>query len=139
MDMETPGSLGNPVLNEIHEGMTVVDSDGDKIGTVEFVYLGAVGESGAEDGLGPATTNETRTAGDEGWLTDLAGALAFDEGLPQTIRDRMVRGGYIKIDRGLLKGDRFAIPDQIASVVEDTVRLSVDEDALIHKDAGALR
>jgi hypothetical protein len=46
---------GNRLLTQIYEGMTVYDRAGEKIGTVEHVYLGEVSKELDQHGGGPGT------------------------------------------------------------------------------------
>ena len=125
--------MSNTILNQVHEGMRVCDNMGDEIGTVRTVFLGAVSDHKDEQGGGPAT------APDPGWrdetlVDNLAEAFAGDEPLPESLRGRLLRHGFIRIDTsGLFASDRFALPDQIESVSEECVRLSVTRDELIEK------
>ncbi len=119
------------ILNEVKEGMRVCDSAGDNIGTVRQVFLGAVSDQAHERGSGPAT------APDPGWRDDslidnLAEALSADDPLPEAVRGRLLRQGFIRIDTaGLFTSDRYALADQVTSVSDDCVRLSLAKDELI--------
>ncbi len=65
-------------------------------------------------------------------VDNLAEAFAGDEELPEAVRGRLLRHGYIRIDTsGLFASNRFAMPDQIESVSDDCVRLRVAKDELI--------
>lgn len=119
------------ILNEVKEGMRVHDRDDNDIGTVRQVFLGAVSDKPYERGGGPATTP------DPGWRDDslidnFAEALSPDDPLPEALRGRLLRQGFIRIDTaGLFASDRYATPEQIESVSEDIVRLSLMKDELI--------
>ena len=118
------------ILNEVHEGMPVCDNTGQEIGNVRTVFLGAVSEETNDRGGGPATAPDSGP-GNETLLDYLAEAFA-DEPLPEVLRDRLLRHGFIRIDtRGLFSSDRFALPDQIESVSEECVRLNLKKDELI--------
>lgn len=118
-------------LHEVKEGMRVCDRTGDDIGTVRQVFLGAVSDQAQERGSGPAT------APDPGWrdaslIDNLAEALSPDDPLPEAVRGRLLRQGFIRIDTdGLFASDRYALADQITSVSDDCVRLSLAKDELI--------
>ena len=51
--------------------------------------------------------------------------------VPDVLRERLLRYGYIKIDTGLLKSDRFVESTQIAGIVEDHVNLHITRDELL--------
>jgi hypothetical protein len=99
------GSTMGPI-SQIVEGMRVFDAIGKEIGTVEFVKLG---DPEATTTLGEETDNgEPRIAGE--------------------LRDRLLRLGFIKVDRkGLLKSDAYATAEEIDRVQNDTVRLTVTD------------
>jgi hypothetical protein len=129
MDRRTT-SAGMSVTNlgpieMVREGMTVVDSAGEKVGKVEGLKMGDP-ESATEAG------NELQ---DTGFLGDIAEAFAGDErepDVPGPMRARLLRSGYIKIDHGfLIETDRYVSADMIASVGDDTVHLRVPKDQLI--------
>lgn len=125
-------SMSNTILNQVHEGMRVCDNTGDEIGTVRQVFLGEVSEETNERGGGPATVS-TPELRDETILDYVAKAFA-DEPLPETLRDRLLRHGFIHIDtHGLFASDRFALPDQIDSISDDCVRLRLTKDELIER------
>ena len=134
--MENPvydQSTNNTILNQIHEGMPVCDSTGQEIGTVRQVFLGAVSQEANERGRGPATAPDPDLR-DETIVDNLAEAFAGDDPLPESLRGRLLRHGYIRIDtRGLFASDRFALPDQIESVSDDCVRLRLSKDELIER------
>jgi hypothetical protein len=124
----------NRLLQQIREDMDVYDVDGNRIGEVEDVYFGEV--SGAADarGQGPATTQGAYRENDT-WLHDLAEVFAGEEDLPEVLRARLLREGFLRLDAsGLLAADRYVLPDQIASVSADGVRLRVRRDELIKHD-----
>jgi hypothetical protein len=52
--------------------------------------------------------------------------------LPPELAERLLRTGYIKVDRkGLFRHDVYAGADQIAEVENGTVHLAVDQDMLL--------
>lgn len=124
---------GNPVLNQIREGMRVCDNAGQEIGEVRRVFLGAVSDETNSRGGGPVSESEPEWR-DETLIDNLAEAFAADDPLPETLRGRLLRHGYIQIDtHGLFASDRFALPDQIVSITDDCVRLNVTKDELIER------
>lgn len=112
-------------IARVREGMSVVDVDGEKVGDVSLVHLGdpeaitLAGQEGADE--------------DRDFLEDIAAVFGGGEEpkVPEAIRRRMIREGFIKIDGGLLRHDWYAMADQVAAVAGDTVRLNVDKDDLI--------
>ena len=121
------------IMAQIHEGMTVYDRDGDKIGTVRKVYLGTVSEAQDDRGLGAATTDAP--ALEENSLLDgFFKALAAVNPVPEPVRQRLLRQGFIQINTsGILAADRYATPDQIEGVSDDSVSLRVPYDALMKR------
>lgn len=121
------------IMAQIYEGMTVYDRDGDKIGTVRKVYLGTVSEAQDDRGLGAATT--AAPALEENSLLDgFFKALAAVNPVPEPVRQRLLRQGFIQINTsGILTADRYATPDQIEGVSDDSVSLRVPYDALMKR------
>ena len=115
-------------IEAVHEGMTVVDSAGEKVGTVEFVKMGDPG----------AATEAGNELQDTGLMGDLAEAVAGDErepDVPGPMRARLLRTGYIKVDGGFFFGtDRYVEPEQILRVKEDTVHLRARKEELVKED-----
>lgn len=115
--------VGSEPIAMVREGMKVVDMAGDDIGTVRRVRMG--------DPQAVTTEGQETDTGDN-FLTDIAEALVGDDDVPETYRNELTRVGYIQIDaRGLFQADYAAAAFQIAEVAGDTVRLSVDRDALV--------
>ncbi len=113
------------MLAQIKEGMAVLDSAGARIGTVEEVYFGTGSDEveayTADRGGGPSS----------GLNPDIADTYAPGPDLPDILRRRLLRHGYIRIDTGI-RQHAFALADQVTGVSNDTVRLSVPEDELVH-------
>jgi hypothetical protein len=122
------------ILAKIREGMTVYDRTGNNIGTVEYVHLGAVSEEADERGEGPATTSAPGRAGSS-LIDDFAKAIVPSDQVPEVLRERLLRHGFIRIDSaGLFAADRYVLPGQIASVSGNRINLAVTHDELIlHK------
>ena len=124
-------STSNSILNQVHEGMDVCDNEGEKIGSVRKVFLGAVTDEMDERGRGPATTSDPEWR-NETIVDNIAEVFTADDPLPEAVRGRLLRHGFIRIDvSGIFAEDRYALPDQIESVSEDCVRLRVATDELI--------
>ena len=112
-------------IEMVREGMTVVDSAGEKVGKVEGLKMGD----------SEAATDQGNELQDTGFLGDIAEAFGGDErepDVPGPARARLLRTGYIKVDGGfLIETDRYVPADRIASVQGDTVHLSVPKDRLL--------
>jgi hypothetical protein len=115
----------NTLIN-VREGMKVYDRNNKHVGTVEFVRMGDEDVTQA----GP----ETATPSAEPYINPLAEALAdvfSPEELPQPVRDRLLRYGFIRIEPGTLFGrDRYVAADQVAGVSDDRVLLKLSADEL---------
>ncbi|HLV35981.1 MAG TPA: hypothetical protein VKY59_12735 [Spirillospora sp.] len=98
----------NALLLGIREGMSVFDLQDNKVGTVRHIQF-------ADD-----TTAEVALLGDP--LVPEA---------PEPIRRRLLKSGFIRIDTGLLRRDRYATADQINRVQDDRVQLYVTRDELV--------
>lgn len=118
------------LLAMIKKGMTVVDVDGDDVGKVSHVQMADLNEA---DDVGAANRRDTglfdltpdNEPGDD--TTILDDVFGGDD----RITERMERSGYVKIDAsGIFTGDKYVEPYQIASVEGDTVRLTIDKDAI---------
>jgi hypothetical protein len=117
--------LGLPI-EQVSEGMRVVDRDGKGVGKVEYVEMGDP----------QAVTTEGNATKEAGGLIGAA-ARAFDPDVtepkvPEPKRSQLMRTGFIKIDGpGILDKDRYASGEWVAGVSETTVTLSVPRDQLI--------
>ncbi len=116
------------VLLQVREGMTVYDRTGAAIGTVEFVRFGDEDphQPGTETVTGSPAATPTGS-----WLVEDIARVFSDDDLPETLRDRLIRQGFVRVDGGLLASDRFVLPDQIADVTEEGLYLQVTDDDLI--------
>ena len=124
---------GPKIMTRIYEGMSVYDGEGEKIGTVRNVYLGAVSEEQDERGLGAATV-ATPGQQDTSLIDGFLKAFASPQPVPEPVRQRLLRHGFIRINTsGILTADRYARPDQIERVSEDHVFLRVPYEALIKR------
>ncbi len=110
--------------------MVVYDSTDQRVGTVRQVHLGDASQEERDRGQAPATSG--REGQQEGGIIEnLAELFVPGEALPAAFRERLVREGYIQIDSPSFAADRFATPDQIATVGEDRIVLNVASHALI--------
>jgi hypothetical protein len=120
------------ILSQVHKGMYVYDVKDNRIGHVDFVHFGAASETQQELGTGPAAP---APADDPNMRRDTIIdniAEAFSPGdVPQELQEKLLVSGYVRLDTaGLFARDRFITPDQIASVMDDKVQLSVTRDQL---------
>lgn len=119
------------ILQEIREGMSVRDPSGAEIGSVEFVHFSDEDPStpGPESVTVSPALHDQRTS----WVDFIADAFRNDD-LPESLRDRLLRRGFIRVDAdGLFAADRYVMPDQIASVSGDQVVLKVGKDELLKR------
>jgi hypothetical protein len=121
----------DPILTQIYEGMPVHDRAGRMVGTVEYVYLGEVAEAPEYCGHHERTSSFLRST--EGSLIEeFANAILLTEQLSDIWRERLLSFGFIKINRaGLFTAYRYAMPSQIAGVVDNRVLLCADRDELL--------
>jgi hypothetical protein len=124
----TNDTTGGDVMAQIREGMEVYDKDEKKVGKVDSMFMGAAADgmlSGAEParGAGPETTDNDSLIANLG--------RAFDDGLPEVMRKRLQHNGFIRVRGGFLRGDRFALREQIGAVVGDRVILNVRAEEMV--------
>jgi hypothetical protein len=121
----------NPILTQVYEGMKVYDRMGDKIGTVEYVYLGELTEPDEEYEQGP--DSPSAFDGSEGSLIeDFARAIALTQQVSDAWRERLLCYGFIRINStGFFAADRYATPEQIANVADHRVMLCVNRNELL--------
>jgi hypothetical protein len=98
-------------IEKVFEGMRVVDSAGNEVGKVEFVKMGdpeAVSITGQDRELMPD--------------------------LPSPFATRLLRVGYVKVDRkGLFARDAYVAASEIDRVEDNTVYLNIPKDMLLLK------
>jgi hypothetical protein len=143
------GSNPERWLEQVREGMKVVDASGEDIGRVDYVQMGdpeAVttrGEGFTMRGAivaGPGSATGAPAASGSGpviaapiWPID----DATGPDVPEPLRARLIREGYFRVDGPFLFGkDRYVQADMIAGVRGDTVMLRVNKDALPVKGEG---
>jgi len=119
--MTNPAGTDGPIT-QVHEGMTVFDSAGEKVGKVKAVRMGDPQA---------ATAKGQESAQAHGLLDHFA--AAFETGsVPAGAKERLARMGFLRVDAaGIFTGDRYVASDEIAAVDGDEVRLSVQRDDLI--------
>ncbi|WFE63405.1 hypothetical protein [Micromonospora sp. WMMD714] len=105
------------VISRVTTGMRVVDTVGVEIGTVDLVQRGDPN----------AVTVQAATPDPGGSLDELIGSAAVEEpDVPADLAARLLRTGYLKVSTELARtGAVYVLADQIATVTDDRVRLSV--------------
>jgi hypothetical protein len=125
MDERQEPGLGSRMLAQVQEGMDVYDATGRRVGSVERVYLGGADEEALARGGGPATADDPAEF-EHSFLHDVARAFAPDD-LPETLRARLLRHGFIRVDAaGLFAADRYVTADQVDRADTDGVHLRSD-------------
>jgi len=120
-------SQDHTILTEIHNGMEVYARDGQKVGKVTLVIFGQENPST----LGVDTVGvDNRDPMGGNIIEDIARAFNPND-VPEVVRARLLRRGFIRVDPGLLASDRYIITDQIAGVKGDRVELNINKDELI--------
>lgn len=105
------------VIEQVREGMHVVGPDGKKIGKVEDLKMGDP-EAVTADGQ-----TDPETGGLVGTLVE---DFAAANKLPRHTAERLLRVGYVKIDRsGLFAGHEYVASDELDRVEGDTLWLKV--------------
>jgi hypothetical protein len=109
-------------IKDVRKGMPVVDLAGQTVGRVEFVKLGDP----------EAVTTQGQRASSDGILHVLRRFIGWRE--PDTaaqLADHLTRIGFVKVDgKWLLERDTYVAADQIVSVANGSVHLSVKPDDL---------
>ncbi len=124
---------GSKILQRVRTGMIVYDRNDQRVGTVADMYFGSSSERANEEGTGAATA-QNPDARDNTLFDDFARAFALNEQIPETLRARLLRSGFLRTDApGLLGRDKYVLPEQIADVSTERVRLNVTRDELIRR------
>jgi len=124
----------NYILTTVKEGMDVYDWEGKKIGTVSDVYMGESSPQANERGEGAVTPSNRDTGGDT-LIENVARVFAGDE-LPEVLRGRLLRSGFIRMNTGgLFSKALYILPDQIDQVAGPRIDLRVMRDQLISRDS----
>jgi hypothetical protein len=116
-------------LEQVQQGMKVVDRLQHEIGKVDYVKLSDDDPTTPEvEAAEPDRSGERR----ETIIDTIADVFHPDDDLPEAIRARLLQQGFIRIDSaGLFAADRYVTPDQILSVAGDTLTLNVSRDELV--------
>jgi hypothetical protein len=112
------------LMGRVRTGMKVFDASGAEVGSVDDLSMG-------DPEAATTAGNEVRPTG--GVLRDMAEAVSdagSEPDVPEPLRSRLVREGYIKIKKGLFRSDTYVSSEQIRQVDADRVTLSVTRDAL---------
>jgi hypothetical protein len=119
------------LLARVKEGMEVYDSDGDAIGKVDGVYLGAIEDGLAADG-GPAPAEAGLPYVPSVDIDEFTSLFLVKSDVPKEIHERLRYQGFVRIaPHGLFRTHRYALRDQVVSVAGDRVNLSSPESKLI--------
>jgi hypothetical protein len=112
------------VLDLVWEGMPVMDSEGQLIGSVKFAQAG--------DPAASAVT-EDKPFVEESLNQAFARALtAVEPRVTPGVAVKLVRQGFLKVaGAGLMDHDRYVAVDQIASADDDVVRLAAKADQVV--------
>jgi hypothetical protein len=109
------------VIEQVREGMHVVGPGGEKIGKVKDLKMGDP-ESVTADGQ-----TDPETGGLSGTLIE---DFAAANKLPHHIAERLLRVGYVKVDRpGLFAGHEYVASDDLDRVEEGTLWLKASHRA----------
>lgn len=123
------------ILSQVREGMGIYDVRDNHIGRVDFVHFGAASETQQELGTGPATNSpaDDPQMRRDTIIDNIAEAFHPNE-VPEQLENKLLMSGYIRMDAdGIFAADRFIAPDQIASVSENKVFLTVNRDQLVKR------
>jgi len=114
-------SDSNRVINQIRDGMRVVDRNGEDLGRVDHVRMGD-----------PTAATVDSDPPSPGLLRGWTGEGEPD--VEEPLRSRLLLLGYVKIDgKGWLDTDRYVTADLIGRVDNDVVHLAVDKDRLMQE------
>ena len=114
-------------MSRVREGMHVVDASGQDVGKVDIVRMGDP----------EAATTEGNEDMPNRPFDVLAEALGGEKepDVPEPLRSRLVRSGYLKLDGPkLFDADRYVPGDYVRDVSGDRVQLSVGKEALAHEE-----
>jgi len=104
-------------IAKVRNGMRVLDSSGDELGTVESVKMG-------DPGVVTEEGQDVDTENNRGLLGAVVEVFQGDR-LPPQVTAQLLRTGFVKVDRkGLLGRDFYVGADGIDEVSNDVVRLT---------------
>lgn len=117
----------NP-LTQIHEGMEVYDSAGDKLGTVDMIKMS---DEIPNNGIPEQVSVDSEIEKDTSVFHELIKIFRSDD-VPEEIYERLLQKGFVRVDSAhLFSSDRYFTPEQISSVSNEEISLSVAKDDLI--------
>lgn len=115
---------------DIEKGMAVFDSTHAHIGTVEDFKAGD--EDFGRPGPESVTVSEAERDRSDPITRALAEVFSDAEEMPEEMRERLMRSGFVRIDAdGLFASDRYITADQIAAVSNEGIMLNVTRDQLV--------
>ncbi|MBX9473080.1 hypothetical protein [Microcella sp.] len=106
------------IIEQVREGMDVVDANGEKIGTVRYVRMGDP----------DAATDEGQSVPREPMADFLVRIFGSTPDLSDEQAARLARVGFVQVDRALFESDVFVASDQLARVDDDVLHLSIAVD-----------
>ena len=113
---------------DVHTGMRVIDADNNEIGRIDDFKFS---ENEEEPDVTPADLDAADRERDDSLIGDIARAFVPDD-MPETLRERLLREGYIRLDTaGLFAADRYILPEQILGMDGDDLILNVSKDELM--------
>jgi hypothetical protein len=114
---------------DVHLGMDVYDRNHHHIGKVDDLKFP---ENEDFPEVIPAGIDGSDMKEPDNSLLDRAAEAFRSKELPQSLRERLLREGYIRIEAdGIFIPDRYVLPSQIASADADEIMLNVGRDELI--------
>ena len=118
------------ILEHVHEGTKVFDANNRELGTVDRVFLGE------QDAHAPTTVQSATLIPSPNLAPDfpigvLQRVFGQDE-LPETLRNRLLQHGFVHVNvPGLLRPNRYVLPDQITQVTNEGIVLKATKEELI--------
>lgn len=128
------------VIGQVTTGMRVVDATGAEVGTVDLVQRGDPNAVTVQAPTTSASTSPVPAADPGSSLDELIESAALDEpDVPADLAARLLRSGYLKVctPAGAAPGPAgavYVLADQVASVADGQVRLTVPAADLTHEE-----
>lgn len=150
MDRTNQGVGNTPetkLIEQVFEGMKVVDNAGENLGKVDYVQMGdpnaatTQGQMNTGSGVGsaavaPGIMADTGSAG--GGVAPIPLDLNRGPDVPEPERSNLIRMGYFKVNGPGIKwlggANYYVRADQILDVTDDTVRVGVQKREVIKQD-----
>ena len=119
--------LGNPLLEQVHAGMLVLDRENQPVGTVDGVYLGVTDEQAGKKASKVPGTGATGLPVDEPLPRDVPPPVDMeDHGLKAMLEDLPLRRGYVRVAaQEPSENKRFVGAEQIDRVDDERVFLKI--------------